>query len=107
MLEFYQKVFECSPDAQNMAAVVLNGPFFGQRALFSEGKLVWESQPGSFFTEHGPALWTAALLGGDGPKKVAEVSGAPVFCDWLGQEMHLVVCGGGHVSRSAGCWGFV
>ncbi len=98
MLEFYQKVFECSPDAQNMAAVVLNGPFFGQRALFSEGKLVWESRPGSFFTEHGPALWTAALLGGDGPKKVAEVSGAPVFCDWLGQEMHLVVCGGGHVS---------
>ncbi len=96
MLDFYRAVAECDPGKKNMTAVALDGPGFGQRALFSEGCLVWESEEGGFFSENREELLEAVSR--DSRKGLVEVKGIKVFLDWLGQELELVICGGGHVS---------
>lgn len=98
MLDFYKAVSECSPEARNMTAVVLDGPAFGQRALFTDGELKWESEERGFFTDYGAEIWETAHEENNHRKGLTEINGTRVFCDWLGQEMHLVICGGGHVS---------
>lgn len=98
MLDFYRAVSDCDPDKKNMAAVVLDGPQLGQRALFSDNCLVWESEEGGFFSENAGELAKALSGGENGSKGLAEINGVRVFCDRLGQEMELVICGGGHVS---------
>ena len=75
MLDFYRAVSECDPGKKNMTAVALDGPGFGQRALFSEGRLVWESEEGGFFSENREELLEAAehmdinqvIIGGSEP----------------------------------------
>lgn len=98
MLDFYREVSECNPGSRNMAAVALDGPVFGQRALFVDGKLKWESKKDGFFSAYGSELWQDIAIKGFDRKGLTEIRGIRVFCDWLGQEMHLVICGGGHVS---------
>lgn len=100
-VNFYQAVSACDPHCRTMAAVVLDGPAFGQRGLFSDGERIWsaeEKEEDNFFARHGNQIWAMAQKEGKNQKGLLEIEGARVFCDWLGQEMHLVICGGGHVS---------
>lgn len=96
MLDFYRAVSDCDPGKKNMTAVALDGPWFGQKAVFSDTCLVWESEEGGFFSKNREELLEAA--GQDSPKGLVDVNGTKVFLDWLGQELELVICGGGHVS---------
>lgn len=98
MQEFYRAISQCDPAKTHMTAVVVDGPFFGQRALLTDGCLVWQSEEDGFFTDLGSRLWRESREKSAGPKGLVEIEGTRVFCDWLGQEMHLVICGGGHVS---------
>lgn len=98
MLDFYKAVSECEPEKRNMTAVILDGAGFGQKAVFADGKLVWESEKGGFFTENQKELLETVTKEQSSHKGLVELKGIRVFCDWLGQEMHLVICGGGHVS---------
>ena len=96
-LDFYRVVSQCDPDKKNMTAEVLEGEAAGEKAVFSDGSLVWESRQGGFFTEN-QEQFGRLLTGEGGLRKTEEIRGYRIFCDWLGQEMHLVICGGGHVS---------
>lgn len=98
MLDFFKAVSECDPGKRNMTAVILDGADFGKKAVFSDKELVWESQGSVFFAQNQKELLESVHKGPSGQKGLVEVLGTRVFCDWLGQEMHLVICGGGHVS---------
>ena len=96
MRSFYEAVSRCNPEKQNLAVTVLDGLHFGEKALFSEGQLIFDTEKNGYLEEHAEEIWMAARNRcRDG---IAEAAGTQVFCDWLGQENHLVICGGGHVS---------
>ena len=42
MRELYQAVSERNPESRSVVMTVLDGEGFGQKALFTDGKLVWE-----------------------------------------------------------------
>lgn len=92
MLELYKNIENCNPDAQNVVLTVLDGEAFGEKALVSDGQLVWESKENGFFTGYKEALKQGFN------EIVTVIDGSRLFCDSLGQEKHLVICGGGHVS---------
>ena len=90
MLDFYQRIRELGPDSRNIAMTILDGPYAGEKALVSDGKVVWCSD------EQG-------LLAGPGPGDIRatgiySIGGNPVFCEILTGEKKIVICGGGHVS---------
>ncbi|MDO4267193.1 MAG: XdhC family protein [Eubacteriales bacterium] len=95
---FYQAIADCDREKQNLAAVVLDGEAFGERALFTDGRLVWESRASGYFTVNGQAVLKAAEDENLCRRGLMRLDGIRVFCDRLGQEMRLVVCGAGHVS---------
>lgn len=92
MLELYKNIENCNPDAQNVVLTVLDGEAFGEKALVSDRRLVWESKENGFFTGHKETLEQ------NFDESLTVVDGSRLFCDSLGQEKHLVICGGGHVS---------
>lgn len=90
--EFYETMQELDFNHPNLVMTVLEGAAFGEKALVSNQRLQWESKAGGFYTEHQSA---AENICGSG---IVEIAGHKVFCELLGQEKKMVVCGGGHVS---------
>ena len=62
------------------------------KAFFSDEKLIWESTKGGFFSQNQEEI---RKLHDSGQSTAA---GKKLFCDCLGGEKRLVICGGGHVS---------
>ena len=98
MLELYRAVADCDPNKKNVVVTVLDGDSFGEKALLSDGQLVWESVEGGYFSARFAAVWDTLLDPAQSRKGVISLDGIRVFGDWLGQEMKLVICGAGHVS---------
>ena len=92
MTGLFQKIEELDSSTPNMVLTALDPEFFGEKALFSGQTCIWESRKNGFFTEHRKEI---PDLEKDG---ICVVSGKQVFCEFLSQEKHLVICGGGHVS---------
>lgn len=92
MLDLYKNIENCDPSSQNMVLTVLEGEAFGEKALISDGQIVWESREAGFFTQYKEELKT------DFKGNTTVIGEQKVFCDSLGQEKQLVICGGGHVS---------
>lgn len=92
MQELFRAIEECEPGAVNRVFTVLDGEYMGEKALFSDGVLVWEKMQDGFFSDHKYELSQIAESG------ITTIQGSRVFCDTLGQEKRIVVCGGGHVS---------
>ena len=44
MRSFYEAVSRCNPEKQNLAVTVLDGLHFGEKALFSEGQLIFDTE---------------------------------------------------------------
>lgn len=92
MLEFYNVIKEVNPNQQNIAMTVLDGECSGEKALLSDSRLVWESAQDGFYTKHKDELRNFEKTG------IKIIGGQRVFCDLLGNEKKMVICGGGHVS---------
>ena len=90
MFEFYTALDSANPNAQNLAMTVIDGPSFGEKALVSGGRLVYES--GSFFSAHESEVLALADGG------TYAIDGQSVFCELLGNEKKVFICGGGHIS---------
>lgn len=90
--DFFHEIEKMNPNHRNMAMTVLEGGAFGEKALITNESLVWESRAGGFFSEH------RAEIEGISNGGIIEIGGYRVFCEVLGQEKKLVICGGGHVS---------
>lgn len=92
MLDFYNVIEGVNPDQQNLAMTVLEGESMGQKALLSNGCLIWESEKDGFFSRHRKEIEKVSV------ERLIMIEGARVFCEILGREKKLVICGGGHVS---------
>lgn len=44
MRSFYEAVSRCNPEKQNLEVTVLDGLHFGEKALFSEGQLIFDTE---------------------------------------------------------------
>lgn len=71
---------------------VLGGEHFGEKAFFVGEELLWTSSGESFFSSRREQLLAVRESG------EIMIDDTPVFCDYLGQEKKLVICGGGHVA---------
>ncbi len=70
---------------------ILQGSHTGEKAFFAEGELLWQSFEDGFLTEHREAAEKLRTSG------LQELAGETIFCDCLGDEKKLVICGAGHV----------
>lgn len=75
-----------------MVLTVLEGKRIGEKVLTADGRIVWESRVGEFFQAYQKELQQLTDSGS------ITLGGVNVFCDVLGQEKAIVICGGGHVS---------
>lgn len=92
MRELFEAVERCEAGSVNIAVTALGADYLGEKALVSNGQVVWKSCDGGFFDGREEAVSRLTESG------IETVDGCQVFCDTLGQEKTLVVCGGGHVS---------
>ena len=90
--DVYEAIASVSPNRQNILYTVLEEDAFGEKAFFSDDKLVWESTKGGFFSQNQEEVGKLHDSG------QATAAGKKLFCDCLGGEKRLVICGGGHVS---------
>lgn len=101
---FYKAIEKLNPNHQNVAMTVLDGDCLGQKALISDGILIWESEKDGFFSrckEQIVERLTCKLNSendGEDTSRIEEIGGAKLYCELLGQEKKLVICGAGHVS---------
>lgn len=114
MLDFYQRIRELGPDSRNIAMTILDGPYAGEKALVSDGKVVWcldeqgllAGPDGGLGQEAGADRGQDGMPGqqtGPGPGDIRatgiySIGGSQVFCEILTGEKKMVICGGGHVS---------
>lgn len=92
MLGFYQALDEVNPNGRNVAMTVLGEGALGEKALVSNGEVVWKSER---MEEDACRCPEVGEVEGSG---VYWLKGQQVFCEVLGREKKIVVCGGGHVS---------
>lgn len=92
MMEFYNRIENADPNRQNLALTVVEGQAAGEKALVIDRRLAWESSDEGYFTEHREEIEQILDHG------LVSVGGQKVFCELLGGEKKLVICGGGHVS---------
>ena len=92
MNRLFEKIETCEPGSVSFVMTALDEEHLGEKALFSNEKLVWESDEKGFFSENKDVA--ASITEGG----VVQIAGNRVFCDTLGRETQIVICGGGHVA---------
>ena len=105
MWELLQKLKELHPESKNSVLTGLTGEALGEKALVSNGKLVWSSVAGGFLEQHDQQIEQLEVNG------IALVDGEKIFGEVVGGQKKIVICGGGHVSmpiiqlgRQIGCY---
>lgn len=104
MLEYYRQIENADLDYQNIAVTVIEGENLGEKALVCNHRLVWSSPGQKYFSEYQRDLEKICERG------TVIVGNQKLFCEILGREKKIVICGGGHVSipviqmgRMTGC----
>lgn len=92
MSELYNLISSCNPNRQVLILTALEGEPIGEKALFIDGILQWESKEGGFFSHI-----TANFPDVSVPCIIKEEC-IRIFCEFPAREQKLVICGGGHVS---------
>ena len=92
MWEFLQKLKQLQPESKNIVLTGLTGEALGEKALVSNGKLVWASVAGGFLEQHDQQIEQVEVNG------IALVDGEKIFGEVVGGQKKIVICGGGHVS---------
>ena len=92
--EFYQKINECNPNREIKTLMVIEGEAIGEKAVCSDGKLVWTSEENGFMKRCEPYI---TRIKGSG---ISIVEGKQVYSEVIGHEKKLVICGAGHVSMA-------
>lgn len=93
LFELYKIMAENQQQKTNLLATVMEGPDAGNRYFFSEGELI--AQTGSeMMSENVERQITETPQSG-----IYEIFQQKFFIEHLKRQAHLVICGGGHVSR--------
>lgn len=92
MKDLFEKIKKADCDKKQEVLNVLDGEFFAEKALVSDGEVIWESQPDGFFSSCKEEI-KVLTDGGE-----VSLAGQKVFCDVVRHNPEIVICGGGHVS---------
>lgn len=92
MKALFEAIQRTDSNRFNMVLTVLDGENIGEKVLTSDGSILWESQEHGFFRGFQDEIKALDDSG------VIRLGGHEVFCDVLGNEKQIVICGGGHVS---------
>jgi xanthine dehydrogenase accessory factor len=76
----------------NQAATVIEGKNFGEKAIFSNGEMIYESKEGAFSAEAKIKIMSNRTEG------LLSLDDCTIYSEALGNEKRMVICGGGHVS---------
>lgn len=92
MSSFYDQISTINTNDKSIVATVVEGDYLGEKALFSKGKIVFQSDAKEFLHIHSKIILKITQTG------IITIEGNRIFCEILGAEKKLVICGGGHVS---------
>ena len=92
MKALFEAIQRTDTNRFNMVLTVLDGENIVEKVLTSDGSILWESQEHGFFRGFQDEIKALDDSG------VIRLGGHEVFCDVLGNEKQIVICGGGHVS---------
>lgn len=88
----YERISAINTNDKSIVATVVEGHYHGEKALFSKGKIVFQSDSMEFLYIHTKIILKTTRTG------TITIEGNRIFCEILGAEKKLVICGGGHVS---------
>ncbi len=92
MNSFFQTIENCSPQKTTMSVTVIKGVHAGEKAVISDGILVYVSCEDGLIKAHEKeltGLMKSCLL---------EMEGEEIYAESIGHEKKMVICGCGHVS---------
>lgn len=92
MTELIEAIQESEGRADRKVLTMLEGESISEKALVIDGKIAWESRKNGYFHKHAEEVKNITESG------VTSIENERVFCDTLGQEKQIVICGAGHVS---------
>lgn len=92
MEKFFDVIRELYPYPDNRTVTVVEGEDLGEKGIFSDSRLVFESKQGLFSQEIQEELLSQPT------GKVISSHNKKFFSESLGSEKRLVICGAGHVS---------
>lgn len=88
----YEVINELDSYKDNRIATIIDGKNFGDKIIVSDGNVVYESKANSLPVELRNKMENYPLDG------LLSIDGQNFFCETLGNEKKLIICGGGHVS---------
>lgn len=92
MAELMEAIQESEGQAERRVLTLLGGRYISEKALVIGGKIVWESRKNGYFHGYTDEIKNITESG------ITYIGNEKVFCDTLGQEKQIVICGAGHVS---------
>ena len=92
MTELMDAIQESEGQTERRVFTVLEGEAVSEKALVIDGVIVWESKEDGYFHRHLEKIKGVTESG------LVTIDGVRIFCDTLGQEKRIVICGAGHVS---------
>ena len=90
--ELYRKIEERDPCRNHTVVTVVEGEHAGEKLYLSDGEVRWSSGRGMILAESRDE-WSRVQSTG-----LIEWKGERVFCEKIGNQPVMVICGGGHVS---------
>ncbi|MEE8886674.1 MAG: XdhC family protein [Eubacteriales bacterium] len=94
MNEFIKQIMNRDRRTFTQAATVVGGEMAGEKAILSDGKVVWTSVPDGFLAKHKNELESG------NPDGLVRIGETPVFVEGVGSDSEIVICGAGHVSAA-------
>lgn len=92
MENLYKIISNSDVNHKNLVATVVAGEHLGEKAFINDGKMVFESAKSGFLEQHIKTIIKQTETG------IIAIEGNRIFCESLGAEKKLVICGAGHVA---------
>lgn len=92
MDNLYEIISNSDGNQKNLVATVVAGEHLGEKAFITAGKMVFESAKSGFLAQYINTIIKQTETG------MIDIEGNRIFCEILGAEKKLVICGAGHVS---------
>lgn len=92
MRQLFEKLESVEAEKTSFVISALGAEHLGKKAVVSGGEVLWENDGDDWFAGL-ETDWSEICDSG-----VVKIGEEPIFCDLLGGENRLVICGAGHVS---------
>jgi xanthine dehydrogenase accessory factor len=90
----YNIIKDKSTNSSITLATVIDGENMGEKALWIDESLQWESHQNTILGQYAPQILSQTK------STVINVASRRIFCEKIGSRQNLIICGAGHVSIS-------